>query len=97
MEAVTFSLKDQYHQAAGTPGRFCAAKKIINWTTHCVKKFVASFSYAVTSVTEFVEWIVYMAKCMDLAKSNVKEFLFVDMLVAVSVGSHAYHVKGIDV
>ena len=44
-----------------------------------------------------MESIVYMAKYMDLVKSNAKEFLFVAMLAVVSVGSHAYHVKGKDV
>ena len=43
-----------------------------------------------------MESIVYMAKYMGLAKSNAKEFLFVGMLVVVSVGSHAYRVKGKD-
>ena len=41
--------------------------------------------------------IAYMAKCMGLAKNNAKEFLFADMLVVVSVGNHAYHVKDKDV
>ena len=41
--------------------------------------------------------IAYMAKYMGLVKSNAKEFSFADMLAAVSVGNHAYHVKGKDV
>ena len=44
-----------------------------------------------------MESIAYMAKYMGLAKSNAKEFLFVDMVAVVSVGSHAYHVKDKDV
>ena len=44
-----------------------------------------------------MESIVYMEKYTGLAKRNAKEFLFVDMVAAVSVGSHAYHVKDKDV
>ena len=44
-----------------------------------------------------MESTVYMAKYMGLANSNAKEFLFVDMVAVVSVGSHAYHVMDKDV
>ena len=66
-------------------------------TTLSVKKFVASFSIAVTFVNLFVDLIAYMAKYTGLAKRNAKEFLFVDILVVVSVASHACHVKDKDV